>query len=140
MTLIDKSNVFFSQPGNKGIQIMEACRKGPTIGKMAVIGLSSLTVLFLAQTVASAVAIPFQILAGIYAGIQQAIQQNRQAAFQVFGKGVVTGLQHAVGVLVASVIAAGAFTSLLLTFPLCIAVWNRPNPRNLLGSEPLGFQ
>lgn len=88
-----------------------------------------------AQVVASAVAIPFQILAGIFSCINQWTAGNWQQGASELGLGVATSLVHIPVAIVASVAVAVGSVFTVLTSPYLLAKWNQqvhiPSPQEI---------
>lgn len=88
-----------------------------------------------AQVVASAVAIPFQILAGIFSCINQWTAGNWHQGMSELGLGVATAGAHALVAVVASVAVAVGSVFTVLTSPYLLAKWNQqvhiPSPQEI---------
>lgn len=78
----------------------------------------------LAQTVVSAVAIPFQILVGIFSCLNQCAVGNWKEGLEELGWGFGTAGVHLVGVLCCPVIAAGNLTAMGLGSVYLVYKWN----------------
>lgn len=125
ISLADQSHSFFLIPVDRARLHLEQFKAEQGTGKQNATALLCASGLFLAQTVSSVVAVPLQLIAGVFGSLKQLSAGEGKRALTELRIGLVTSGKHAISSVV-SVGAALFFMTCLAVFFPCLALsWNQ---------------
>lgn len=121
---VKESSDFFLRPTTQFIEKIEKMPKDT--GKLYCVQSGLYCAGALVQTVASAVAVPLQLIAGIFSALNQAVQRQWSLAGKELKEGISTAFVHTVCCVANSLIFLGKATALLVLSPWVVARWDTP--------------